>query len=71
MVIQRDKPIAIWGWAAPGRAVMVQFGEEKAEATAVATLGAGPACVGLDTGSGKGGYLTALVLPDKHVYESR
>lgn len=32
---------------------------------------AGPACIGLDTGSGKGGFLTALVLPDKHVYESR
>lgn len=32
---------------------------------------AGPACVGLDTGSGKGGFLTALVLPDKLVYESR
>lgn len=32
---------------------------------------AGPACVGLDTGCGKGGFLTALVLPDKLVYESR
>ncbi|MCK4374283.1 MAG: 9-O-acetylesterase, partial [Candidatus Brocadiae bacterium] len=34
MVIQRDKPIAIWGWAAPGHKVSVQFGREKAEATA-------------------------------------
>jgi serine/threonine protein phosphatase 1 len=32
---------------------------------------AGPACVGLDTGCGKGGFLTALMLPDKLVYESR
>lgn len=32
---------------------------------------AGPACVGLDTGAGKSGFLTALVLPDKLVYESR
>ena len=34
MVIQRDKPITIWGWAEAGRKVSVQFGEEKAEATA-------------------------------------
>jgi len=34
MVIQRDKPIVIWGWAEPGTKVAVQFGEEKAEATA-------------------------------------
>jgi serine/threonine protein phosphatase 1 len=34
-------------------------------------LWAGPACVGLDTGCGKGGFLTALLLPDKLVYESR
>ncbi len=32
---------------------------------------AGPACVGLDTGCGKGGFLTALILPDQLVYESR
>jgi serine/threonine protein phosphatase 1 len=34
-------------------------------------LWAGPACVGLDTGCGKGGFLTALLLPDRLVYESR
>ena len=34
MVIQRDKPITIWGWAETGRKVSVQFGEAKAEATA-------------------------------------
>jgi hypothetical protein len=34
MVVQRDKPITIWGWAEPGRKVSVQFGEAKAEATA-------------------------------------
>ncbi|HUU93683.1 MAG TPA: sialate O-acetylesterase, partial [Phycisphaerae bacterium] len=34
MVIQRDKPITIWGWAEAGHKVSVQFGEEKAEATA-------------------------------------
>lgn len=26
MVIQRDKPIAVWGWAAPGERVTVSFG---------------------------------------------
>jgi len=34
MVIQRDKPITIWGWAETGRKVSVQFGQAKAEATA-------------------------------------
>ena len=34
MVLQRDKPIAVWGWAEPGQKVSVQFGDEKAEATA-------------------------------------
>ena len=34
MVIQRDKPITIWGWAKPGQKVSVRFGQEKAEATA-------------------------------------
>jgi serine/threonine protein phosphatase 1 len=32
---------------------------------------AGPGCVGLDTACGKGGFLTALELPSKTVYESR
>ena len=34
MVIQRDKPITIWGWAETGRKVSVQFGRTKAGATA-------------------------------------
>jgi serine/threonine protein phosphatase 1 len=32
---------------------------------------AGPCCVGLDTGAGKGGFLTAVELPAMRVYESR
>ncbi len=34
-------------------------------------LWAGPACVGLDTACGKGGFLTAFELPSRTVYESR
>lgn len=34
-------------------------------------LWAGPAVVGLDTGCGKGGFLTAAEFPAMHVYESR
>lgn len=34
-------------------------------------LWTGPACVGLDTACGKGGFLTALELPARRVYESR
>ena len=36
-----------------------------------ADMWAGPACVGLDTACGKGGFLTALELPSRTVYESR
>lgn len=39
MVLQRDKPITIWGWAEPGQKVSVQFGEAKAEATAAGEAG--------------------------------
>jgi len=34
MVLQRDKPIAIWGWAAPGEKVTVSFANLKQTATA-------------------------------------
>lgn len=36
-----------------------------------ADLWAGPAAIGLDTGAGKGGFLTAIELPARKVYESR
>jgi len=39
MVIQRGKPVKIWGWAKPGQAVSIQFGEEKVEATAAGERG--------------------------------
>lgn len=34
-------------------------------------LWAGPCAIGLDTGAGKGGFLTAVELPSRVVYESR
>lgn len=34
-------------------------------------LWAGPACAGLDTGCGKGGFLTGVLLPSRAVFESR
>ncbi len=39
MVLQRDKPITIWGWAEPGEKVSVQLGEEQAEAAAAKESG--------------------------------
>lgn len=36
MVLQRDKPIAIWGWAAPGESVTVAFGGDTKNAVAAA-----------------------------------
>jgi sialate O-acetylesterase len=29
MVLQRDKPIAVWGWAAPGEQIAVSFGGDR------------------------------------------
>src|SRR4051794_25075236 len=34
MVLQRDKPIVIWGWAAPGETVSIELGEAASQAKA-------------------------------------
>lgn len=34
MVLQRDKPLAVWGWAAPGEKITVSFGGQTRDATA-------------------------------------
>jgi sialate O-acetylesterase len=34
MVLQRDQPIKVWGWAPPGSKVAVSFGNESSETTA-------------------------------------
>ncbi|MCB1128793.1 MAG: hypothetical protein KDM81_20015, partial [Verrucomicrobiae bacterium] len=34
MVLQRDKPLAIWGWAGPGEAITVSFAGQTARTTA-------------------------------------
>lgn len=39
MVLQRDKPIVIWGWADPGDAVAIRFGADEAQATAAGDQG--------------------------------
>jgi sialate O-acetylesterase len=39
MVLQRGKPITIWGWAKSGENVSVQLGKDKAEAKAAADKG--------------------------------
>ena len=36
MVLQRDKPLRVWGWAAPGEKVTVSFGEKTQTGTAAA-----------------------------------
>ena len=33
-VLQRDRPVPVWGWAAPGASVSVRLGEARASATA-------------------------------------
>lgn len=37
MVLQRQMPMTVWGWAAPGEQLTVEFGEAKASATADAS----------------------------------
>lgn len=37
MVLQRDLPLPIWGWADPGEEISITFGEAKARATADAS----------------------------------
>lgn len=39
MVIQRDKPVVVWGWAEPGQTVALSFGAEKSEAKAAGDKG--------------------------------
>ncbi len=39
MILQRDKPIKVWGWAKPGSKVAVKLGDEVTETT---TAAAGP-----------------------------
>jgi len=39
MVIQRDKPIKIWGWTTPSAKVSVKLGEETADTTSDAQTG--------------------------------
>ena len=34
MVLQRGKPVPVWGWAAPGEKVTVSFGGKEQSATA-------------------------------------
>ena len=36
MVLQRDKPLNIWGWAEPGEEVTVSFAGQQAAAKAAA-----------------------------------
>ncbi|MDH4410878.1 MAG: sialate O-acetylesterase [Verrucomicrobiales bacterium] len=36
MVLQRDKPVAVWGWADPGESVTVSFADQSKAATASA-----------------------------------
>ena len=34
MVLQRDKPVPVWGWAAPGESIQVSFADQHQSATA-------------------------------------
>ena len=49
MVLQRDKPVKVWGWASKGESVTLSFGDQSVRATAdddgkwVATLAPMPA----------------------------
>jgi sialate O-acetylesterase len=36
MVVQRDKPVTVWGWAKPGESITVEFAGKSAKAVAAA-----------------------------------
>ena len=36
MVLQRDQPLKVWGWAAPGEQITVSFAGQQVSATAAA-----------------------------------
>ena len=59
MVIQRDKPIKIWGWADAGGAVSVSFGGETATTTAAAGEGLWEVTFSARPASAEGVTLTA------------
>lgn len=39
MILQRDRPVPVWGWAEPGTAVTVRFGDRSGSAVAAAPSG--------------------------------
>lgn len=58
MVLQREKPIAIWGWAQPGSAVKVTFGEQSIDAKADSDKGRWEAVFSAQPANAKGQRLT-------------
>ena len=65
MVLQRGKPIKVWGWAKPGQAVSVQLGEEKKDATAADKTGRWEAEFPAREASGKPQTLTVVAGEEK------
>jgi sialate O-acetylesterase len=67
VVLQRERPLPVWGWAAPGAGVTVSFGDAAATATAgadgrwVATLPERPASKEPRTLAASSGAATARV----------
>ena len=46
MVLQRDKPVNVWGWAEPGEKITVSFAGQSAGATAVHAVACLPTVTG-------------------------
>ncbi len=65
MVLQRDKPIIVWGWAEPGRKVSVQFGAANAAAAATGENGRWEATFPAQPANSVGQKLTVVCGDDK------
>ncbi|NLX58484.1 MAG: sialate O-acetylesterase [Phycisphaerae bacterium] len=65
MVLQRDVPIPVWGWADPGEEVVVVLSAEANGAAGKSGRSEGPVTLPLGTsGSGPGDSITAPVVTD-------
>ena len=70
MVIQRDKPIKVWGWAEPGTAVGVTLGKASGETKAAGKDGAWSVILPPREGSGEPTKLIVTAGSEKVEYEN-
>ena len=69
MVLQRDKPIAVWGWAVPGKTVTVSFGGQE-QATSAKQDGSWKVSLPAMSASAQPRVMTIACGESKRTYEN-